>query len=223
MAARGCRQMRFTGHETFPLRYGWLPKAVHALSGDPEALAKDETVMASLGLGKNMVQALRFWVEAAQVAVAGPSRALALTAFGRAVLGESGLDPYLEDVRTLWLLHWKLSTSGEAGPFAWDYLLNKWAAPEFTKSQVVAAFAHEAMRSGRALSTTTLMQHLDIFIHSYVAVERKGVGDDDVLDCPFIDLRLVTAVGEARATDSGRPEVVYSLARTNRPSLTPGV
>src|SRR4051794_4618608 len=117
--------MRFTGHETFPFRYSWLPKAVRLLRDAPDGLADDVQAMTSLGLGKNMVQAMRFWIEVTQVATAGAGRTFELTPFGRSVLGAGGHDPFLEDIKTLWLIHWKLASGLDQAPFAWDYLLNR--------------------------------------------------------------------------------------------------
>jgi hypothetical protein len=99
---------RFSGHETFPIRYSWLPKAI-AMIGNPKAdFGDDAAAMVDMGLGKNMVRALRFWVQAAGAEVSeGRYR---ITRFGNRLLSEDGgLDPFLEDARTLWLLHWKLS------------------------------------------------------------------------------------------------------------------
>ena len=67
--------------------------------------------MVRLGLGKNMVRSVRFWSQAAGVTT--PARKGAghtLSHFGTAVLGNRGYDPFLEDIRTLWLIHWNLST-----------------------------------------------------------------------------------------------------------------
>src|SRR5687767_3143366 len=52
---------RIAGHEGFPCRYTWLPKAVQGLNRDPKLFAKDERAMVDLGVGKNMVRAIRFW------------------------------------------------------------------------------------------------------------------------------------------------------------------
>ena len=46
---------RFSGHESFALRYAWLPKAYKGLKDDPRLFADDEKAMLELGLGKNMV------------------------------------------------------------------------------------------------------------------------------------------------------------------------
>jgi len=34
-----------------------------------------------------------------------------VTDFGKIIFGANGMDPFLEDKRTLWLLHWRASTN----------------------------------------------------------------------------------------------------------------
>ena len=58
---------RFTGHETFPCRYPWLPKAIAALQDKPDLFRDIDEAIVALGVGKQMARAIRFWVEAAKV------------------------------------------------------------------------------------------------------------------------------------------------------------
>ena len=53
----------FSGHQTFPFRYAWLPKGVGAVREDPEAFLQPDALV-RLGVGKNMVASIRFWCEA---------------------------------------------------------------------------------------------------------------------------------------------------------------
>ena len=99
---------RFSGHETFACRFAWLPKAVRLIARDPAAMLDDERAILELGLGKNMVRSLRFWLEAFGVARARGGHWLLLP-FGEAMFGPDGLDPFIERVETQWLLHWQLS------------------------------------------------------------------------------------------------------------------
>src|SRR5512136_927312 len=94
---------RFSGHETFPCRYTWLPKAVAKLQQKPTLFADEDDAMVTLGVGKNMVRAIRFWVDASNVAEPTKDAGLQVTDLGRDILGKDGFDPYLEDVQTLWL------------------------------------------------------------------------------------------------------------------------
>jgi len=188
---------KFSGHETFPFRYAWLPKAVQALLKNPKILMDEDRAMVELGVGKNMVRAIRFWAVATGVAEPQESHGLQVTWFGRAVLGDDGLDPYLEDSQTLWLLHWNLSTQADEPLFAWDYLLHRWHEPEFTRTEVLRVLEKEAGRLGRRASMTTLSHHLDVFLHTYVPTRgAKGSVKEDNLDCPLVELSLIERVGD---------------------------
>jgi len=216
---------RFSGHETFPCRFAWLPKAYKALSKDPNAFASEEEAMILLGVGKNMVRAIRFWVQAAGIASPRKAGGYDRTSFGNAVFGRNGFDPFLEDVRTLWLIHWQLSSHVHEPLFAWDFLLNHWQEPELTRSAALRAFKKEAGRQERPLSDITLEQHFDTFLHSYVPTRsRKGDIQEDNLDCPLVELSLIQRIGERRVDGSdgpGRREAIYAFRREEKPEITP--
>lgn len=214
--------VRFSGHETFPCRYAWLPKAYGAVAENPAELVDDEAAMIRLGVGKNMVRSIRFWVHAAGVAAPKKGKGYEATSFGAAVLGEDGFDPFLEDIRTLWLIHWNLSTHIEEPLFAWDYLLNRWSMPELSRTAVLQAFRNEADKQERTLSNVTLEQHFDTFLHSYIPTRsRKGDIQEDNLDCPLVELELLQLVGERRVDGSGRREAIYAFRREEKPEITP--
>lgn len=216
--------MRFSGHETFAVRHAWLPKAFHYLS-DPHSpgFADEEAAMVALGLGKNMVRALRFWVEVLGLATPDLSGTLRPSNLARVIFGEEGLDPYLEDPRTLWVLHWHLSTRKKDPLCAWDVLVNRWPKAEFTKSEALKEFQRESEKHVRGgHSPVTLGQHFDIFIHMYVS-GRGGAGNvEETLDSPFADLELVTQIGERKGRE-GRAEPVYAFRRGEKPEITPGL
>jgi len=215
---------RISGHESFPCRYTWLPKAVLGLSREPKLFADEEKAMVDLGLGKNMVRSVRFWAQVSGMASAGAKGSgHAPTDIGRLVFGDGGLDPFLEDIRTLWLIHWNLSTDVQSPLLAWDYLLNRWQEPDLIQSRVLKALQDEAARQDCNLSLVTLEQHLDTFLHTYVPTGgRKGEVQEDNLDCPLVELELIVKVGD-RELDraAGRREPIYSFRREEKPEITP--
>lgn len=212
----------FSGHETFPCRYAWLPKAFLAINADPKAFADDEQAMVAMGVGKNMVRAIRFWVQAADIAVPAKKGGYALNRFGHQLLAPNGFDPYLEDIRTLWLIHWKFSTNVNSPLFAWDYMLNKWPHPEITSTEALQVFEKEAGRIDRKLSSVTLQQHFDTFLHTYVPTRsRKGDIQEDNLDSPFVELDLIQKIGERAVDKAGKREAVYAFRREDKPEITP--
>ena len=198
---------RFGGHQTFPLRIAWLPKAAMGLSSGQDVLGDMVEGVVKLGLGKNMVEALRCWVGAYGVAQR-TAEGWRLTDEGRAIFGPGGFDPYLEDLQTLWWLHWKISTQDPGRFFAWELLFNRWNEPHFTASAVLAAFAREAERSGRSLSEISLKQHFDVWLRTYSAPRGGRLGEEG-LDSPLVALGLVRPAGERE--ELGRREPVYAF------------
>lgn len=201
---------RFSGHETFACRFAWVPKAVKLIARDPAALFDDERSMLELGLGKNMVRALRFWLESFEVASAksGPWE---LLPFGQAVFGENGADPYIERVETQWLLHWQLSTAVQNPLFAWRHILYRRMRPDFTRSELLAEMRAEGERLGFDHSDVTLLQHADAFLHSYLG-SLSTSSPEDALDGPLVDLGILRRLGRRRG-GSDRIEPVFALGR----------
>lgn len=176
--------------------------------------------MVRLGVGKNMVRSIRFWVETMGVAEPGRNRTLEPTHFGKAVFSDRGFDPFLEDIRTLWLLHWNVATRPVGALFAWSYLFHRWPYVELTRSEALDAFVRESQRRNRSHSEVTLGQHLDVFIHTYVPRGGNGRPTEESLDCPLAELELLQVVGERRVDDSGRRETVYAFRREAKPDIT---
>lgn len=214
---------RFSGHETFPCRYAWLPKAFSAIENDRNAFADEEKAMIRLGVGKNMVRAIRFWMIEMSIAEKRQD-GYEPTDFAVKILDrKKGIDPFLQDIRTLWLLHWKLSTHGIEEPlFAWDFLINQWQSPEISRSAVLPAFRRAADREGRPPSDITLDQHFDTFLHTYVPTRsRKGKIQEDNLDCPLVELEFISLVGERRIDGTGKRELIYAFRLEDKPDITP--
>jgi len=57
------RRASFGRHETFSLRYSWLTKGFQAFTKNPAIFSSDEATI-DLGVGKNMVNAIKYWLRA---------------------------------------------------------------------------------------------------------------------------------------------------------------
>ncbi len=53
----------FSGHQTFPFRYAWLPKGAAAVREDAGVFRSPDALV-RLGVGRNMVASIRHWGEA---------------------------------------------------------------------------------------------------------------------------------------------------------------
>ena len=56
--------MKFRAHDTFFIRKGWLSKGMERIVEKPDLFVdKAENPMDILGIGSNMVKALRYWMQ----------------------------------------------------------------------------------------------------------------------------------------------------------------
>ena len=180
--------------------------------------------MVTLGVGKNMVRSIRFWAQVSgMIASASKGGGHAPTELGRLILGDNGLDPYLEDIRTLWLIHWNLSTNVEAPLLAWDYLLNYWQETKLIPSRALKALAQEIAKQDDKLSEATLQQHLDTFFHTYLPTRgRKGEVQEDNLDCPLVELEfIVRDLDTALDPVERNGEPIFNFRRDPKPEISP--
>lgn len=201
--------VRFSGHESFVCRYGWLSKAYNAIVKTPTLLRDEEAAMEALGIGRNMVKSLLFWAEAAGVIEGDGAGGHVPGSVGKRLFGESGWDPFLESLESLWLIHWYLST--EAGLAAWNAVFGEGKLIRFERQQLVGALAARGAGSARPLAASTLEQHTSIFIQSYFQEERNT---DDTSWCPLQDLGLI----KATKTEHGR--LVFNTENATPVGLT---
>ena len=143
--------MKFRAHDTFFIRKGWLSKGMKHVQRKPNVFVdKEENPTDVLGIGSNMVKALRYWLQAVGLTQEPKSgrRDQRLTPFGECIFTH---DRYIEEIGTLYLLHYKLATNKEDAT-AWYYFFNEFNASEFTREDFVNALQSYILMSGEDLS-----------------------------------------------------------------------
>ncbi len=191
---------QFSGHETFPLRYGWLKKAfdrVAETERQPEnrAACWGEDAIARFGVGKNMVASMRHWAKATGVIEEPSTNSVRTTALGRLLFGFNGLDPYMEHPATLWLIHWRLAA--HADKTTWFWAFNHYSAITFERESLIKKLERLARdRHWPRVSNATIRNDVACFLRTYVARQASGrASHDDVLESPLTELGLIKAVG----------------------------
>jgi hypothetical protein len=191
-------RLGFAGHQTFAFRHGWLKKAVDAVRRDPEALGSERAIV-DLGVGKNMVESIRHWGLATQVLVEAPQRGLNVTEIGAFLLER--WDPFLENVASVWLLHWLLVTN-PARAATWHFVFGHYSRPEFSKDDLIDGTMKFASRLRANVKASTVARDVDCLVRSYVASPgRSRSTPEDAFECPLADLLLI---GSQRDGDTYR-------------------
>lgn len=184
-------KVAFGRHETFPLRYSWLTKGYDALKKDPAIFTSDEATVI-LGVGRNMVNAIRYWMMASRLIEQAPEKGYQPTVLGKLLLDPNGYDPYLEDEATIWLLHWLISSNAQLAT-TWFWFFNQFHKPTFKSQEVVTALQDFVKREVTTkTSPTTVKNDAAIMLRMYAGAKVSSkVSLEDLLDSPLSSLDLV--------------------------------
>jgi hypothetical protein len=199
----------FARHETFAPRFGWLHKGFMAVSHDQEAFLSANAPV-TLGVGKNMVNAIRYWSSAfkltAEYAKGGGSRAHVASPTWEAcwLLSENGADPYLEDPASLWLLHWWLLSPRCQAP-TWWVAFNALTSSRFSEGELAEAVARQLRLAGwESPAPASIGRDVDCLTKMYAPRKAPKGGSpgsfEDLLDCPFRELGLLEPAADEDRT-----------------------
>ncbi len=205
------KNVAFARHETFALRYGWIPKGFAAAAQYPQKkVFESEDATAHLGVGKNMVLAIRYWLRACQIIEEDSYQP---TQIGKLVFSEKGYDPYLEDDATIWLIHWLLATSPRIAT-TWYWFFNCFHRPHFTAEelqQALESFINEKVKAGKRPAKSSIKSDVMLLVRMYSQPkQRKGVIAEESLDSPLSILKLMTQSSVSKTYQSG-PELRADL------------
>lgn len=182
----------FSRHESFHLRYGWLKKAYDQVMDDDQVFHRSD-VTVRLGVGKNMVNAIRFWSVANKILKHADTKKkhIVPTEIGHMIFADKGLDPYLENTDTLWLLHWLLFAPPCVVP-SWWMIMNEFSASNIQIKEMTEAIITRVtnIAEWKTPSPKSIKKDIDVFLHTYTT-RRDKLSMEDYLNCPFRQLFLL--------------------------------
>ena len=197
---------KFTGHDTFPLRYGWLFKAINHLNNKSNFSSSEDSIRNSvveLGVGKNMVKAIQYWAESSNVIKRSPQSEYGhyVTDSGKYLFGaldKKGQDPFLELPGSIWLLHFWLNFNNESLT-AYRYFFNYSNVQYFEKSKLTDDCYDDAKRLVKTEvgNPSTLKKDVDCFLNTYSKKQKNSTAkkvtkvDEDHFTSPLSELNLL--------------------------------
>ncbi len=196
--------MKFRAHDTFFIRKGWLSKGMEQVVKKPDLFVdKNENPMDVLGIGSNMVKALRYWLQAVNLTIESTKgkRVQALTKFGEMVYEN---DEYIEELGTLYLLQYKLATQKENAT-AWYFFFNEFTMSEFTREDFVQAIQNYILMEEDAspVAIRSLNEDFACIINTYLPRYKSNPGKvspENNIDCPLGELGLVDIANKKQKT-----------------------
>ena len=219
--------MKFRAHDTFFIRKGWLSKGMRCVANKPDVfIAHDENPMDVLGIGANMVKALRYWLQAVGVTKEADKgkRTQSFTDLGQLIYEN---DTYIEELGTLHLLQYRLASQATEAT-AWYFFFNEFSMSEFSREDFVAALQkYIKMRDGETeYALRSLNDDFQCIINTYLPRYKSGsarVSPENNIDCPFGELGLIDILNKRKktykksipASDSLNPYVVLAIIVDN--------
>lgn len=206
-------KLQFTGHESFICKHFWLKKGYDFVAH--KGNFNDESAVVELGVGKNMVGSISYWLKAFGITDQGNK----LTQFGHYIFHDKdGKDPYIESIGTLWLLQYQLIKSAKASLYPIFFNEFKREKSEFTKEQLTKFIIKKTEQEGK-VNENTINADVSVFIRNYLISENKGSKTDIEEDFSSLltDLELMTNYQVINAEDKAIDW--YRVENRSRPDL----
>ena len=189
--------MKYRVHESFSIRKDWLAKGIRKI----DSFKKSELeVMDDLGLGKNMIKALRYWLKATGITNDDSKKKIfELSDFGCLI---KKYDEYVQESGTLWLLHYNLTKNLDFAT-SWYYFFNEFNQKEFSTEDFITAIKKwDEMNNPKPAIETSLIKDFEILRKTYlsnsdaIAATLEENDPESNTDCPFSELGLITQVSK---------------------------
>lgn len=197
----------FSGHDSFQCRQLWLKKGYDYVKDGKNF--NDEDSVVKLGVGKNMVSSIRFWLKAFNIIDNKDTP----TEFGKLLFDDQiGYDPFLEDEASLWLLHYHLVKNGFASIYS--IIFNEFRKEKlfFNKETFLNYIKRIGERSPELnLNDNTIAKDFIVFLNMY-----KSEGENKDVEDSFSG--ILSEIELLKRTNQGKDEQFF-IENNERDSL----
>ena len=179
-------------HESFHIRTGWLRKGLKALEINNHIFLEDINAMKELGIGKNMVSSLRFWLQATgltkEIRNSNSQKVQQKTVLADFILK---YDNYFQDIGTFWLLHYYLIVNKDLKT-VWNWFFNFFKRKNFTKKEFVTELEkYINQKENKTLKKRTLDREFNVFKRTYIYDPKINKNPEDTKLSPFRNLKYL--------------------------------
>ncbi len=188
----------FSGHESFQCRQLWLKKGFDFIKAGNSFSTEDAVV--KLGVGKNMVSSIRFWLKAFNITDKNDN----LTNFGLKLLSDDGWDPFLEDENSIWLLHYNLVKNNFASTYSLIFNSFRFEKIRFNRDNYQSFIKRKLEETNSVpVSEKTITDDFNVFLKMYLNNSTNLKEIEDSYSGILSDLNLIQNFGSKREESYG--------------------
>ncbi|WP_163971802.1 DUF4007 family protein [Oceanobacillus halotolerans] len=208
--------MGYGQHQSFYLRDRWLSKAIKPLKTD-ERFFYDKDAFEKIGLGKNMVQSLRFWVVATGIIEEKfndkRKKVHHLTRFGKIL---DTYDKFIQFNETASIIHYHLVKEKEPST-VWYWFFNELTEKSISKEELFDLFVNWVnSKEEKTISERSLKRDIDCLIKLYTSGQKTD-DPEEVIQSPINKIQLlkenkgIVFKTHPEVEQIGLPALMYSL------------
>lgn len=209
-------KFQFSGHDSFICKHFWLKKGFDFLV--KEGNFNNENAVIELGVGKNMVSAINYWLKAFGIIDSENN----LSSLANFLFDDKiGKDKYIENIGTIWLLHYQLVRTNKASLYSLFFNEFNKKRIEFSKDQIVSFVKrkYDEQELG-GFNQNTVYNDVNVFVRNY----HKPNLFDGKIDVEedfsglLMDLNLLSFM-ERKKDDNDKTIEIYKVENGNRTDL----
>ena len=182
--------MAYGQHQSFYLRDRWLSKGIKHLMEDSRFFYNKES-FEIIGLGKNMLQSLRFWLVATRTVEEKfnneQKKLHCVTPLGDIIYK---FDRFIRFYETASILHYELTKDKEPAT-AWYWFFNIVRQESLSKEELLQLFIEWVSREeNREISTKSLRRDIECLVKLYTA-GQSSFDPEEVIQSPIYKIGLI--------------------------------
>ena len=182
-------KVKMKRHESFSIREGWLVKGIKAVIDDPRIFSS-QSATEILGIGSNMVKALKYWLIATRI-IDDSSKNVQLSEFGLLL---NKYDEYLDDDFSWWMIHIMMGLNIDEF-YTLNIFLNKCTMQTFSKEDLFDVISKRFTSKNMIFNEKILVDEINMIIKTY-CVDDKIDNPENNFACPLSNLELIKKIGK---------------------------
>lgn len=173
----------FSGHESFACKSHWLKRGYDFILAENNFNSEDAVV--KLGVGKNMVASIKFWMKAFGLL----DQDGILTSEAHYLLSnEYGHDPFFEDLGSLWLMHFLLVNSEYATIYNTTFIEYHRQRNIIERAKLQNFIKHTCFDDTsytNLYNENTIKRDVNVMLHNYYVRSNANIEDSNALLAPL--------------------------------------